>query len=50
MRKYIAVSDFIKQDLVASGINAAKIDVVHNGIKIPEEYLADKIYMPHSPV
>ena len=32
--RYIAVSDFIKNDLVQCGINPQKIEVIHNGITI----------------
>lgn len=33
--KYIAVSDFIKLDLILCGIDKSKIEVVYNGIDIP---------------
>lgn len=32
--RYIAVSDFVKQDLVKCGIAAEKIEVIHNGIDL----------------
>lgn len=32
--RYIAVSEFIKEDLVACGIPAGKIEVIYNGVKI----------------
>ena len=35
--KYIAVSNFIRQDLVNCGISSVKIDVIHNGIAITNE-------------
>jgi glycosyltransferase involved in cell wall biosynthesis len=43
IRKYIAVSDFIKQDLIKCGIAAEKIAVIHNGIQISDK-IADKKY------
>jgi glycosyltransferase involved in cell wall biosynthesis len=42
--KYVAVSDFIKQDLIASGAKADKIQVVHNGTNLPADF--SKVYMP----
>jgi len=42
---YIAVSDFIKKDLITSGISSEKITVVHNGTLIPADN--KKIYMPN---
>lgn len=43
--RYIAVSNYIKQDLIDSGIHADKITVVHNGTIIPDNF--EKKYMPH---
>lgn len=43
--KYIAVSDFIKKDLIASGVHANKVSVVHNGTRLPVDY--EKTYMPN---
>lgn len=43
--KYVAVSHFIKEDLIKAGIAAEKIEVVHNGTTIPEGF--EKEYMPH---
>jgi glycosyltransferase involved in cell wall biosynthesis len=37
--KYIAVSNFIKQDLIKCGINTEKIDIIHNGILIQDDIL-----------
>lgn len=35
--KYIAVSDFIKKDLIKCGISAGKIEVIHNGTNVIED-------------
>jgi glycosyltransferase involved in cell wall biosynthesis len=35
--RFIAVSDFIKQDLIACGISPDKIEVIHNGVEILPE-------------
>ncbi|MFM6926772.1 MAG: glycosyltransferase, partial [Ferruginibacter sp.] len=35
--RYIAVSEFIKEDLLACGIPAEKIEVIHNGVTILPE-------------
>ena len=32
--RYIAVSDFIKQDLIKCGISPMKIEVIHNGVAV----------------
>ena len=44
--RFIAVSEFIKNDLVACGIAADKIEVIHNGVKIipeiPRRFVAGK--------
>lgn len=42
--RYVAVSEFIKRDLIKSGIAGDKITVIHNGTTIPGEF--GKIYMP----
>jgi glycosyltransferase involved in cell wall biosynthesis len=34
-RRYVTVSDASRQDLVALGIDRARIDVIHNGIDVP---------------
>jgi glycosyltransferase involved in cell wall biosynthesis len=47
VKQYIAVSDFIKQDLVKCGIEESKIDVVHNGVNSPRTNFI-KTYMPNS--
>lgn len=36
--KYVAVSDFIKQDLIASGAKANKVYVVYNGTNLPADF------------
>ncbi len=35
--KYIAVSNFIKEDLGVCGIDKSKVEVIHNGIRLTEE-------------
>lgn len=35
--KYIAVSNYIKEDLIKCGLNKNKIVVIHNGVKVPAE-------------
>jgi glycosyltransferase involved in cell wall biosynthesis len=42
--KYIAVSNYIKQDLIDSGIQADKISVLYNGTIIPDNF--EKKHMP----
>jgi glycosyltransferase involved in cell wall biosynthesis len=42
--RYIAVSNFIREDLVRAGVEREKITVVHNGIEIPSDQ--PKQYMP----
>ncbi len=42
--KYVAVSRFIKQDLIASGAQANKVHVIYNGTNLPADF--DKTYMP----
>ena len=37
VRRYIAVSDFIRREWIEAGIPAGRIDVVHNGVR-PERY------------
>lgn len=43
VKKYIAVSEFIKNDLINCGIRAEKIEVIYNGIEILP--LSDKDYI-----
>ena len=43
--RFIAVSNFIKRDLILCGIGADKIEVIHNGIALPEKVGAPKKYM-----
>lgn len=38
--KFIAVSDYIRRDLISCGIPAEKIEVVHNGIPVTEQQAA----------
>lgn len=45
VKKYIAVSNFIKKDLEKCGLAANKIEVVHNGVKFSQYNLIDKTYM-----
>lgn len=33
--KYIAVSNFIKKDIINCGINAQKVEVIYNGVSVP---------------
>lgn len=40
VRKYIAVSHFIKNDLIRCGISEDKIDVIHNGIDPDSEVVS----------
>ncbi len=44
VNKYVAVSGFIKQDLIASGAQANKVHVVYNGTNLPPDFT--KVYMP----
>ena len=44
VKQYVAVSGFIKKDLITSGAQAHKIQVVHNGTSIPVDFA--KTYMP----
>ena len=37
--KYIAVSEFIKRDLISCGIDPEKIEVIHNGVEVESNYL-----------
>lgn len=41
--RYIAVSDFIKQDLVKCGISSDKIEVIYNGVEILPELKKDSL-------
>lgn len=36
IKTYVAVSDFIRQDLIAAGIRPGKITVIYNGVEIPK--------------
>ncbi len=40
VHRFIAVSDYIRHDLINCGVPAGKIEVVHNGIPIPEQTAA----------
>ena len=40
--KYIAVSNYIKNDLMLCGLNENKITVVYNGVEIPDESKINK--------
>ncbi len=36
VKRYIAVSEFIKSDLISCGIDPAKVEVIHNGVDLPD--------------
>lgn len=36
IKTYIAVSDFVRRDLIEAGVKAEKIKVIYNGVEIPE--------------
>jgi len=42
--RYIAVSHFIKNDLIKSDLDSKKIEVIHNGVNVPNK--DQKQYMP----
>ncbi|MBN8671014.1 MAG: glycosyltransferase family 4 protein [Chitinophagales bacterium] len=44
VNRYVAVSGFIKNDLVACGVSADKVSVVYNGTHLPPN--TAKLYMP----
>jgi len=45
VNRYVAVSGFIKDDLVACGVSADKVSVVHNGTHLP--VYTKKQYIPN---
>jgi glycosyltransferase involved in cell wall biosynthesis len=49
VKKFIAVSEFIKTDLIQCGVPATKIEVVYNWVKpdlIHQEAILNRMYMP----
>ncbi len=46
VKRFIAVSHFIQQDLIQCGISASQIEVVHNVVETNSNIDGHKIYMP----